>query len=145
LALRAVVLCSIAALSAGPLHAASSCHGELANADSAIRIEADERGPRLTRLTLRGASPWINGTDESLPSQVEANGAPRSVQWQLNPTGCRVASARIQLVYDSYAPRLRLTWEWRRRSIRGPLRTPYPHSQPQRPIDLAAVAAEFYI
>ena len=109
----------IAAFLPGQLPAAPRI-AQLANADTAISIEAAEQAPRLTRLTLRGATPWVNQTDEPLPSRVEMNGVVQSVMWRLTPAACRFESTRIQLVYDSYSPRLRLTWDWRKRSGHGP-------------------------
>ena len=105
----------------GQAPAAAPRSGQLASAETAITIEAGDEIPRLAQLTLRGATTWTNQTGEPLPSQVEVNGLAQPLMWRLDPAACRFEPNRISLVYRSSSPRLSLTWEWRRRSSRGPL------------------------
>jgi hypothetical protein len=49
------------------------------------------------------------------------NGVEQPVHWRLNPTAGQATPTLVQWVYESESPHLRLTWEWRRRSARGPL------------------------
>ena len=47
--------------------------GTIATAETAIVVEAGEHAPRLITLTFRGATPWKNARDETLPEQVESS------------------------------------------------------------------------
>ena len=122
---RAVFMPLLAGALTGQLWAATPGtmppRGQLASAETSITVEASEPAPRLTRLTLRGGRSWENQSAESLPIRVEIADVATAVTWRLNAAACRFGSRRIQLVYDSGSPRLRLSWEWRRQADRGPL------------------------
>jgi hypothetical protein len=98
-------------------------HAVLATAESEIAVEAGEHAPYVTALTLRGTSgeTWRNRQAEALPGQVEIDGVTQAVAWHLDRRASRTERDRIQLVYESAVPRLRLTWEWRARAAQGPL------------------------
>ena len=93
----------------------------IATAETAITLEAGERAPRLISLTLRDGASWVNQAEELLPDHVEIDGDVRALTWLLDERACRFTTALIELVYVSDSPRLRLTWQWRRRSARGPI------------------------
>jgi hypothetical protein len=95
--------------------------GELASADTAIAVEAGEQAPRLATLKARGATAWKNRADETLPGQVEVNGAAQPLVWRLDRHASRLDSNQIQLVYVTDSPRLRLKWQWRVRAGHGPI------------------------
>jgi len=98
-----------------------SAHAELASAETAVAIDAGEHHPRLRTLRLRGANAWINTADETLPAQIEVHGSAQPLVWRLDRRASKIESTRIQLVYVSDSPRLRLVWQWRARASRGPL------------------------
>ncbi|HUX73266.1 MAG TPA: alpha-galactosidase [Steroidobacteraceae bacterium] len=93
----------------------------LASAETAITVEAGEQHPRLGTLRLRGSTAWINTADETLPAQLEVHGTARPLVWRLDRRASQIESTRIQLVYLSDSPRLRLVWQWRAPASRGPL------------------------
>jgi hypothetical protein len=95
--------------------------GELASAETAIAVEGAEHAPRLTTLTLRGATAWKNRAYETLPEQIEVHGSVQPVVWRLDRTASRFESKLIQLVYLADSPRLRAVWRWGARASRGPL------------------------
>ncbi|HZE42979.1 MAG TPA: alpha-galactosidase [Steroidobacteraceae bacterium] len=98
-----------------------SLRAQLASAETAIAVEAGEHAPRLTTLTLRGATAWKNGAVETLPEQVEVRGLTQPVVWRLDPAASRFDHQLIQFVYLADSPRLKAVWRWRARANRGPL------------------------
>jgi Melibiase/Glycosyl hydrolase family 36 C-terminal domain len=94
---------------------------ELSSAETAIAVEAGEHAPRLTTLTLRGATSWKNRADETLPAQIEVHGVAQPVVWRLDRAASRFEHQLIQLVYVTDSPRLVALWQWRARAGRGPL------------------------
>ena len=95
--------------------------GELASADTAIAVEAGEHAPRLTTLKAPGATAWKNRADETLPEQVAVHGVAQPSVWRLDRSASRFESNRIQLVYVTDSPRMRLKWQWRVRAGHGPI------------------------
>ena len=96
--------------------------GELTTAETAIAVEAGERSPRLTRLSLSpGPTAWTNRAAETLPDHVEVHGAPQFLAWRLDPASTVIEATQIQLVYVSESPRLKLLWRWRARAPYGPV------------------------
>jgi hypothetical protein len=108
------------------MHAAHSddsrdIRGKLANAETAIAVEGGEHSPRLTTLEGRGAADWVNRADEILPEHVELHGVAQPLVWRLDRAASRFESQRIELVYVTDMPRLKLEWQWRARGSQGPL------------------------
>lgn len=104
--------------------------GRLADDDTAITIEAGTVAPHLTSLTAlkarngRGAgdaTTWVNQREESLPATVEINGATKTLAWHLDTAASRFGADVVSLRYLCDAPRLTLTWLWRKRAHAGPL------------------------
>ena len=118
---RAAFLLIVAATLAAPSLASTPCGRQLSSAESILTIEAGAASPRVSRLALRDGTRWDNRIDEALPGTVEVDGASQAVTWKLDPTSCRLEPDRIAIDYLSASPRLRLTWEWRRRAWHGPL------------------------
>ena len=65
----------------GAAHAGEprSVRAGLASAETAIAVVAGEHSPRLSSLSLRGATTWTNRLDEILPAQVEVRGSVQPV------------------------------------------------------------------
>ena len=108
---------------AGSAHAGSVAimRGVLGGAETSITVEAGARFPRVTTLTLRGTSTWLNQVGEPLPDHVEVHGAVQPVSWRLERAASQFGTRELKLVYVSDSPRLRLVWQWIARSSQGPL------------------------
>jgi alpha-galactosidase len=52
---------------------------------------------------------------------AEISGAHESLNWSFNREASEIGDQRVSFVYDSWSPRLRLTWEWRTRQPYGPI------------------------
>jgi alpha-galactosidase len=109
---------SIAAAAAphGPSAASS-----LSTADTILIVEAGSRAPRLAALGPRGGRLLSNNAPETLPAQVEVDGALRALTWRLDPGASRADSGEIELVYLSEGASLRLVSRWRVRARFGPI------------------------
>ena len=112
-------------MASGALHPAhaetAQLQGEIATAETAIVVAAGEHAPRLLTLRLRGAAAWKNARDETLPEQVEIQGAAQPLQWRLDRAASRFESKDIQIVYVADSPRLQAVWRWRARADSGPI------------------------
>jgi len=51
---------------------------------------------------------------------VEVGGQRELIYWKFNLTASQIDSSRVEFVYDSTSPRLRLFWYWRARASHGP-------------------------
>jgi hypothetical protein len=123
---RHILSCGVAlAVGSGGMSAvraedSRALRGVLTSAETGIAVEAGERAPRLTTLTLRGATVWKNRAEETLPAQIEIHGTVRSVVWRLDRAASSFGQAQVQLVYLADSPRLKAVWRWRARAA-GPL------------------------
>src|SRR5258705_2016131 len=93
----------------------------LASAETAIAVVAGDHSPRLSSLSLRGATTWTNRADVNLPAQVEVRGSLQPLTWHLDCSATRVEAQRIEFIYVADSPRLRLVWQWRARGGQGPI------------------------
>jgi len=93
----------------------------LKTSDSVIELQAGESAP--TMLTLSGANRnrWVNRSTEALIPFVESAGKRTAIQWIWNRSASRASSSRIDFVYESRTPHLRLTWTWLARASFGPV------------------------
>lgn len=94
---------------------------QLHTADSTITLEAASDAPRVVSLEFHGQPEWSNRTSESLIPFAELAGVQSACKWKLNSEASRVSEQEVVFVYDSAAPHLRLTWEWRARESYGPI------------------------
>ena len=94
---------------------------QLHTSDSTIILEAASDAPRVVSLDFPGQPEWSNRTSESLIPFSELAGVQSACRWKLNSEASRVSEQEVVFVYDSEAPRLRLTWEWRARESYGPI------------------------
>jgi hypothetical protein len=94
---------------------------QLKSADTALVFEASMTAPRLVTLQHAGELPWTNRTPETLIDSAEVSGQPGPLHWQFNREASQTDGERVAFVYDSAAPKLRLTWEWRKRAAQGPI------------------------
>lgn len=101
--------------------AAPSPPYRLASTSTSIHLEAGAHAPRLLSLGWRGGSQWFNQTADDLPDHIVTDHGDQPVSWRLNSSLSRSGTKEIAFVYDSDAPRLRLAWWWRSRSVYGPL------------------------
>jgi hypothetical protein len=106
--------CLTAAMAAGQTSA------RLRTADTALRLQADQRAPRL--LSLRaGGTAWINRALELPIEHVTSGGQAIPLHWRFDRAASRLSARRVDFVYESASPRMRLTWEWQARAASGPL------------------------
>jgi hypothetical protein len=93
----------------------------LRTAETALFLEAGKNAPKLTELRTNGQTVWRNRTAEGLPASVEIDGKRIAVHWSLNSSASHSDSHSVFYVYESSAPRLRLTWQWEARADHGPI------------------------
>ena len=93
----------------------------LQTSDTELAFEAGRTAPRLTGLKVPRQVAWENRASEALITSVEISTKQTPVHWIFNREASQLDEGRIAFVYDSAAPHLRLTWEWRTRQNYGPL------------------------
>jgi hypothetical protein len=101
--------------------AADALPAQLASHDTAIKVSAGEHAPRLTALALAGGETWHNRTEETPPDLLDDAGRRQGLRWQLDRAASHGDSRRLELVYVSDSPKLRLRWVWRVRAAHGPI------------------------
>jgi alpha-galactosidase len=72
-------------------------------------------------LAFPGQPKWENRVSETLIASMEIAGKSTPVSWTFNRDASQISEKRVSFVYDSAAPHLRLTWEWRVRQTYGPI------------------------
>ncbi|HUO19082.1 MAG TPA: alpha-galactosidase [Steroidobacteraceae bacterium] len=112
------VVCALAARA--PAAEPPALRATLATTDVRILIEAAAEGPRL-RTLAGGGLVWAGGAAERLPAHLGIDSRSQPLEWRLDAAACRFEPREIDLVYESVAPALRLTWRWRARADFGPL------------------------
>ncbi|MGA7907060.1 MAG: glycoside hydrolase family 36 protein [Candidatus Sulfotelmatobacter sp.] len=93
----------------------------LQTADTKIVVEADDSSPRLVSLEVPGQPLWKNNASEALIEFVEIDGQKTALRWQLDRNASRSDEKSVSFVYESAAPHLRLTWQWRAPVEYGPI------------------------
>jgi len=93
----------------------------LETADTELVLEAGPEAPRLVSLSVPRQAKWENRTSEVLISAADVSGKTTSLHWNFNREASQFSDQRVALVYDSPAPHLRLTWEWRAPQAYGPI------------------------
>ena len=102
-----------------PLSAQTSAR--LQTADTELVLEAGPETPRLLSLIVSGQVKWQNRASEVLIPSADVSGQTAPVHWRFNREASQIGEQRVAFVYDSTAPHLRLTWEWRTRQAYGPI------------------------
>ncbi|MGB6687852.1 MAG: alpha-galactosidase [Terracidiphilus sp.] len=114
----------LAACAAPPLRAqanASQSSVMLATSDVRVELSAGQNAPKLAELSNPAGAAWRNAQAETLPDEVEVNGVQVPVAWNLKPELGSVSRKRVEFVYESAQPHLRLRWQWEARAAFGPL------------------------
>ena len=93
----------------------------LQTADTELVLEAGPESPRLLSLITSGQVKWQNRASEALIPSADLSGQTTRVHWSFNREASQIGEQRVVFVYDSTAPHLRLTWEWRTRQAYGPI------------------------
>jgi alpha-galactosidase len=93
----------------------------LETSDTRIVVEAGSNRPRLVSLEIPGQSKWENRTSEALIESIQIDGTDSPVHWQFDGNASRGDEKSISFVYESAAPHLRLTWQWRVPITYGPI------------------------
>jgi hypothetical protein len=95
------------------------CAATLSHSDLTLCAETSGSGPSIAFIESKGMARFpITGT-ETIPATVERGGKSLSVQWIRKPELDRIANGRIEFVYESIQPHLRLNWIWEARSDSG--------------------------
>jgi len=89
--------------------------------DTELAVQAGPTSPLVNTLGVPGQTPWANQSSESLIGFVEIASRQIPCTWTFNPNASRVDDQRVEFVYDSSSPHLRLTWQWRVRQTYGPV------------------------
>ena len=106
---------------AGTLAAASQTTARLQTADTQLALEAGPAAPRLVSLRVSGQAKWENRASETLINFVQIEGKDTPLSWRFDRGASQIDEHSVLFVYESLAPHLRLTWEWRVRSSFGPI------------------------
>lgn len=116
--LRLCCILSAAFCAAGQLLAQSYT---LSNSTLGLTFRADAHHARLTRAVTSGGLFWLNTAAEEFPSIIESDGKETPIDWSL-VRGATIQSAeRLELVFESASPKLRLHWLWQFRAGSGPV------------------------
>ncbi len=94
---------------------------KIATADTTITLEAGADEPRLLQLSGQNGFTWTEQKPDELIDFVEVGGQRQKIHWSLNLAACQIEPSRVEFVYDSTSPRLRLFWDWRVRASQGPV------------------------
>ena len=83
----------------------------LQTTDTIIHFENTPNGPRLIDLITKDGQRWSNRATEAPLDSVELDGKRLAVRWKLNPVASSSDARKVAFVYESSAPKLRMTWE----------------------------------
>jgi len=118
------VVCVLASLMASaPLAALAHAQlrGTIATTTVAVDLQAGLRAPVLMRLRPADGPQWVNAVPERLPTSVQHGATSIPLRWRLARGLSSVGPTRIEFVYESRRPHLRLTSEWYVRAAFGPV------------------------
>ncbi len=101
--------------------AAAETGATLSTRDTTVRLAAMADAPRLVSLTGQHSPAWKNQAAETLPPWVEREGRRLALHWRLVPGATIEEPQHVAFVYETYRPRLQLTWEWFVRAPFGPV------------------------
>jgi alpha-galactosidase len=93
----------------------------LATSDVRVELSAGRSAPRLMQIAGPAHPEWKNRSEETLPASVTVNGANIPVTWQLQAKSGVTDAHRVEFVYESNTPHLRLHWRWEARAGFGPV------------------------
>jgi hypothetical protein len=89
--------------------------------DVRVELTAGVHAPRLVRLMGTSGLAWRNSANEDLPATVEAGGSEVPLRWRLMRERSISDSHKVEFVYASEEPHLRLHWIWEARAGFGPI------------------------
>jgi len=84
-------------------------------------FEAGPYAPRVISLSATGNTEWKNRSSEKLIPFVEVSGREFPCEWRFNAEESEIDDKKVSFVYESSAPHIRLTWEWRAPQAYGPI------------------------
>jgi len=93
----------------------------LATGDVRLELSAGKSAPRLVSIAGASQPEWKNQSKEPLPASVTVNGATVPLIWELQPKSSITDAHRVEVVYESKSPHLRLHWRWEARANFGPI------------------------
>jgi hypothetical protein len=93
----------------------------LATSDVRLELSAGKSAPRLISVAGKSQPEWKNQSEETLPSSVTTHDAAVAIGWEFRPKLSIADAHRVEFVYESTAPHLRLHWRWEARAGFGPI------------------------
>ena len=93
----------------------------LRTTDTELSLKAGLTAAELVSLSFPRHSPCENATSEPFISWAEMSGHETSLHWSLNQNASQIGKDRLEFIYESASPHLRLTWAWRTRQEYGPI------------------------
>jgi alpha-galactosidase len=112
----ASAVCILSALGLLPASGAQSPAYTLATSDIELSFVAGEHSARLGEVKAAGGEMLQNLATEALPRSIEVNGQSVSLDWKLRPDLGASSAHRLELVYESQKPHLKLRWIWESRA-----------------------------
>ena len=117
-ALHAFSFATMALLLGGVPHAQSFA---LANRSVQLTFQADARHAWLSRAATPGGASWSNSEPSDFPAGIEIDGRQLPIEWTFEAGATVHTADRLELVFQSPSPQLRLHWLWLFRSGDGPV------------------------
>lgn len=111
-------LSGMALLMGGLLHAQTFT---LANRSLHLTFQADAHHAWLTRAATPDGASWSNTEPSDFPSSIELEGGQLPIVWHFVASAAVRGTDRLELVFESSSPQLRLHWLWLFRSTSGPV------------------------
>jgi len=117
----ALALCFALCIDAGA--AEGSPAALVSNSSVKVTLRAGGHAPRIESIGGGHGNTWSNVGDVALPTSVNVDGAPVSITWQLKPElgQADAGKRKVEFVYESTEPHLRLSWQWEARADFGPI------------------------
>jgi hypothetical protein len=117
----AVIFFAFLAMYASSSLAAQSQLARIGNRDTQLTIRLGRSGPQVTQLLSGSNVGWIGTDATTLIDHVVVADKTQMLNWHFDRTASHVQDDAVDAMYESDAPKLRLTWTWRARATHGPL------------------------
>ena len=98
-----------------------SCAATLTNSDITLCLQHTGAGPSVVMFSAGQMAHYENSAVEVLPSAVEQSGKSASLKWKFQAQQISTDKKRVEFVYESEQPHLRLIWTWKSRAGFGPM------------------------
>jgi alpha-galactosidase len=117
----ALLAMCLAPFSAGQVRSSEGVAATIRTTDVRLELKAGEHAPMLVSLVGPDGAVWRNAAEEDLPASVDVNGLATPVRWTLRPELIKIGRHRVDFIYESAQPHMRLDWRWEARYESGPI------------------------